>query len=610
MTGPRRDHTREPVGTGWEGPVLVLVSIGAVVAGAMWLGGQLASLLSGNGWASGHALAGIGAIGRPGEPSSAWRSEMPGPGLYWPVVAVVTITVCWLLGRAAVVRRRRERRRDDTALASRPGMATTQDVRRSMGEQALLSRAESLRPTLARSGRPVAATDVGWDWGRVVPGRDHLFTSVRDAVVLLGPSGAGKTAYVVIPRILDAPGALIVTSIRPDVLTPTFEARSQVGPVSVLAADGSVSGLPSVMSWSPIRGCEDGETAQVRAHVLAAGTSAGVETGGFWEGQTESVLTFLLHAAALSGASIDELWRWTLNPGAAEPAVAILESDPRAEPEWAIALRGILSGDDRTTANVWGGVRMAMRGLDVAAVRRRFAPAPGREFDPVRFLREKGTLYLLAKENDPASRLLAALIADVVRVAKMMADASPGGRLDPPLTLMLDEIANFAKLPDLPTWVSGFGGSGVVPLVVLQGLAQMRITWGEDAAAAIWQAATIKAILGGITDAGDLRDFSSLTGMRDEATWGTSRNNLVSQSVSSSVRQVPVLNEGEIRGLEEGTSFVLFKGNPPALVEMTAYFRRREAAQLAADQRKWEAVIADQAAARLTSVTWHSGMAE
>lgn len=585
--------------------LLALAGFIGLLAVGMWLGGQVASLLSGHGFAGGTLLSGIGSLGTFSDPGKTWRSPMPPAWLYWVIDILVTAGVVGFAGWAWLAvrgRLRRGRRSRSAELARRPGMAADADVRESMGQQLLLSRADAYRPALARSGVPVRANDVGWNWGRLIAGGEHVWTSVRDAVVLLGPSGAGKTAYAVIPRILDAPGALIVTSIRPDVLTTTFEARSRVGPVSVIAADGSVSGLPSVMAWSPIRGCEDAESAQVRAHVLAAGSSDGVENGSFWEGQTEAVLKFLLHAAALSGAGIDEFWRWTLNPGSAKPAEQILSTHPSAEPEWGAALRGILSGDERTLGNIWGGVRQALAGLDASAVRRRFDPAPGQNFDILDFLRRKGTLYLLSRENDPASKMLSALIADITRVAKMVADASPGQRLDPPLTLMLDEVANFAKLPDLPVWVSGFGGSGIVTMAVLQGLAQMKITWGEDAAAAIWQAATTKAVLGGITDAADLKDFSALTGVRDEAVWSSSRQSMTQQSVSSTVRQVPVLTEAEIRGLNEGTAFLLYKGARPALVAMTPYFRRPEAAQIAEDRRRWEAVIEAQAAGRLAAL--------
>lgn len=106
-------------------------------------------------------------------------------------------------------------------------------------------------------------------------------------------------------------------------------------------------------------------------------------------------------------------------------------------------------------------------------------------------------------------------------------------------------------------------------------------------------------VLGGVKSGDTLRDLMLLTGERDEETWSTSRSGVSQHTVSSTVRLRPVLDAGEIRGIPEGLGLMLFKGNPPALVTMTPYFRRAEAAELAAHRARWEAVIAEQAAARV-----------
>jgi type IV secretion system protein VirD4 len=57
-------------------------------------------------------------------------------------------------------------------------------------------------------------------------------------------------------------------------------------------------------------------------------------------------------------------------------------------------------------------------------------------------------------------QLVAALIEDLFAVAMRTANTSPRNRLDPPLLLMLDEVANSGHLPSLSTMVSGGGGRG------------------------------------------------------------------------------------------------------------------------------------------------------
>ena len=52
-------------------------------------------------------------------------------------------------------------------------------------------------------------------------------------MVLLGPPRSGKGLHFAIPMILDAPGAVITTSTRPDNLAVTLTARADRGPVAV-----------------------------------------------------------------------------------------------------------------------------------------------------------------------------------------------------------------------------------------------------------------------------------------------------------------------------------------------------------------------------------------
>lgn len=582
---------------GLAGSDVGLVLVIAVVAGAvvsLWAGGQAASYLTGNGWAQGSVLAGLDALQHRASPGKAWRSPMPSAAVYWVIdCSTILATAVAVIVPAVILRARSRVRRKIDALSARPGMAVPTDIARHAGSRALVRKSAELRPGTATKQRS-RPEQLGWRWGKARG--VEVWTSVRDAVVLLGPSGAGKGVYAVNARILDAPGAVVATSIRPDVLQITMTARKAVGPVGVIAADGSAGNIPEIVKWSPILGARDGAVATARAIVLSCGSSSGVEHASFWEDWTQKVVKALLHAADWGGSGIDDLWRWSQSPSAARAAVEVLEQLEgneqgyrQVEPGWAATLASVVDGDEKFRGNVWAGVAKALAGLDLWEVRRRFDPADGEQFDPAQFIINRGTLYLLAKEDDPASRLLQCLIDDIARTGKAIADRSPNARLDPPLTLVLDEIANFAPLPALPTYVSGYGGSGMVTMVVIQGRSQMARTWGSDAAKAIWDSATVTGILGGVTSAEDLRDFSAIAGQRDELSWqgSTGRGGGVfgggeSRSYSEHVTQRAVLDEGEIRGLPEGTMLMFYKGMDPMLVQMTAYYRRKDTKRLAA----------------------------
>ncbi|MFM9597812.1 TraM recognition domain-containing protein, partial [Streptomyces scabiei] len=67
-----------------------------------------------------------------------------------------------------------------------------------------------------------------------------------------------------------------------------------------------------------------------------------------------------------------------------------------------------------------------------------------------------------------AGGFLAAMLDDIVETARRKALASPSSRIDPPLGLILDEIANIFSWPMLPSLMSDGGGRGICVVVVLQ----------------------------------------------------------------------------------------------------------------------------------------------
>jgi len=179
---------------------------------------------------------------------------------------------------------------------------------------------------------------------------------------------------------------------------------------------------------------------------------------------------------------------------------------------------------------------------------------------------------------------VAAFVEDITETARRHAAASPGARLDPPLLLALDEIANLTPLPSLPALMAEGGGSGITTLAVLQSLAQARHRWGEHAADAIWDAATVKLVLGGLAHRRDLDDVTRLAGEIDQPTPTHTRGQRGDRSTSTSLRQVPVLPPAVLRTLPFGTAVLLLRHTPPAVLTLQPWTARPDAARLAVDR--------------------------
>jgi type IV secretory pathway TraG/TraD family ATPase VirD4 len=565
--------------------LLALVAFTLVLRGA----GSVTAWLSGVGQPTGGLASGVGVLLSPTDPGKALGAVELNAVVYW----VVTGLMLALIGSAGVFVWLRVRcftaavEADPRRLA---GVATRSDITAAASTKALLKRAGNLRPSL-ESPKP---EDVGYLLGTSKGA--SVWASVEDSIMVIGPPRSGKGLHLVIPAILDAPGAVVCTSTRPDNLTATMRARAEIGPVAIFDPQHLAEGLPAGMRWSPIRGCESPQTAMIRATGLAAGTglsSGGVDSGGFWEGKTRTALQALLHAAAIDHRSPAELFRWTLDPVAAADAVAILNAAPNAATGWAESLQAMIDADPRTRDSIWQGVSLALGSLADPRVLDAVSPGPGENFDPETFIRERGTLFLLATGSGAgaSAALVAALVEDLIETARRMAARSPGARLDPPLLLALDEIANLSPLPSLPTLMAEGGGSGITTMPVLQSLSQARDRWNEHQASAIWDAAIVKVILGGASGSRDLQDISNLIGERDETTDSVTLGDHGTRSNQRSIRRVPILPPDRIRRLPFGTGIVLLRSAPPIITDLHAWPTRPDARQLAADRTAIETLL-------------------
>lgn len=554
-----------------DSSVLILWCMGGVAAlvATLWASTELAALLSG------HGLVRLDLATLPGvltawakhldDPRQAFpaplRSHLPTMVVMYVSVAIsltLALTVGWLVwrvigttGSAGMTSGRREIR-DQLSLAS---------VRR---------RAVQTRPSI--DARRAAPSAVGLHLGHDIRTGIELYGSVEDSYLYLGPPRSGKGVNLVIPQCLAAPGAVIVTATRPDTLRATVARRRANGPVFMFDPQG-VSGAEDRLRWSPVQGCADPLTAILRARALTAGAKlSALRDGEFWDGMAQAVVRCYLHAAALEHLPVTDVLAWVSRPADPTP-LRILRSHQHAAVGWAEELAAQSTADHRQRDSVWAGVRRAFDALADPRVLDTCSPPTEDAFDTDRFLDEHATLYLVGSPGAQLSvaPLVAALIEDVVECARRRAALSPNGRLDPPLLLLLDEAANIAPIPSLPSLLSDGGGSGITTVAVLQSLAQARARWGEAHAETMWDAATIKVVLGGLAHAEDLQRISRLAGEVDELTQ-TRSHGPGGKSVSTSVRRLPALPVEHLRGLPVGRAIVLARRARPVEATLRPYW--------------------------------------
>jgi type IV secretion system protein VirD4 len=406
-------------------------------------------------------------------------------------------------------------------------------------------------------------------------GRQLIWAGPQQALLVLGPPRSGKTSCLVVPNVLAAPGPVLVTSTKPDVLQATLASRSQLGRCWLLDPTGTIEPPPgtNLIRWSPVSPSISWEEALVTARVMTAAARPRGTYGdsAHWTERAEALLAPLLHAAALAGAGMRQVHTWVLRQDL-YTAMAVLGTRGKEGADVAVdVLSGITATEERERSGIFSTAAGALAAYRSA---RALQLAEQSNFDPAQFPVGADTIYVCAPARYQA--LMAPVVVaflEQVRAATYRSAAE--GMLRLPVTLVLDEVANVAPLPDLPAMVSEGGGQGILTLACLQDLSQARARWGT-AADGFFSLFGSKVMLPGIGDIRTLDVVSRLAGQADVAirsvntsAWWSPRP---SASMTYSSRLQPRLPVDLAHSLPVSTALLVGGAHPPGLVHLTSWW--------------------------------------
>ena len=451
------------------------------------------------------------------------------------------------------------------------GVASTLDVARHAGTWAMRRRTATVRPSLAalpwRLRLRVPTSQVAVELCRT--GGQRVWASIEDVTLIFGGPRTGKTGYLA-ARILDAPGMTLATSTRTDLLSLCGPLRARQGPVRVFNAVG-LGGVESTITFDPLTGCTDPVTAGERAiDMIGANTTGDSGDRAYWEGQARRVLAALLHAAALGDVPMSTLQMWVADPDRAARDVPALLRRSGVQAFEQDALQFITT-NDRTRTSITSTLMPALGWLTHPAAVAAATP-DGDTFDVAELLASRATVFLLGAEEAHTAPLVCALTGHIAREARRLAATTASGRLDPPLTLALDEAALISPVP-LESWTADMGGRGVTILAAFQSRAQLLARWGVHKTATILNNTGAVLLFGGTRDRDDLQFWATLSGERDERTTTTDLHGRVA---SRSVRRIPVLSPGQIANLPARTVICYRRGLDPVIGRARMAWRRSD----------------------------------
>ncbi|MFD5554970.1 type VI secretion protein [Streptomyces sp. NPDC127068] len=338
------------------------------------------------------------------------------------------------------------------------------------------------------------------------PSRAHRTPSTSGAVPPTGPAGPGPGApvhtslpaargpvFLGPPRdrhpvaaqaVRDAEGPVLVITSAPALWEDTKDARAKLGPV-LLYDPLHLCDTPARLHWSPISGCEDRETAAQRARALLAPTRPTAKLDAAVADTAETLMRCFLHAAAVDGRQFRHVHRWAQGNQVQE-AVRALRTNPKAASGSAGELEAALTAHPERRDMAQELTARTLSSLFTVNVREACTPNRTDALALDSFVSEGGTIYLVGEAiEDPKLRpgampLLTALASSVVEHGRRMAERSSSGRLDPPLALVLDDVAAVAPIPQLPSLLAAGKERGLPTLALLRSREQARARWPED----------------------------------------------------------------------------------------------------------------------------------
>jgi type IV secretory pathway TraG/TraD family ATPase VirD4 len=554
VSSTANNRRREPGKSGNDGLMIGGALLVMAVVGIVWLSVSVGSKLDGVN------------EGMPNDPfeilSGLARGRVVWSGSATMIaaasLAVIAVVVGWFLWLRAL---------------GRKGRANIDHAARYMAPLKELTHMQE-KEALKKSARLGVTGTAGVPVGRTIMGQKMLYASFEDMMTVVAGPRVGKSTSLVIPAIIAAPGAVVTTSNKRDVLDATRDVRAEKGPVWVFDPQ-KVAREEATWWWNPLSYVTDDTRAAKLAGYFASGSRAtDAKTDAFFDSAGQNLLAGMLLAAAFGERPISRVFSWLTDPEDKEPVRLLQQA---GYPMAADAVLGVIQSTEKLRGSVYSTAQemaACLKNTHVADWVNPRGPFDARpQFDAASFVQGSGTLYSLSKEGaGTAGPLVTALTAATLEAATDLADVSAGGRMRTPLVGILDEAANVCRWRDLPDLYSHFGSRGIPIMSVFQSWSQGVAVFGKEGMLKLWSASNVFVYAGGVRENDFLQHVSELVGTYDRETTSASMNKGV-RSTSTSLKREKILEVAELADMPRGRAIMLSSGARAALLKTVPWYQ-------------------------------------
>ncbi len=425
---------------------------------------------------------------------------------------------------------------------------------------------------------------------------DHFVTTEpRTHLLILGPPRVNKSAGVLIPLVLAAPGPVVSCSTRDDILRACASTRSRMGRIWHFTPDGSPTAPGAIpLRWSPLTtSWKQAKTTAMAILTTAESAQAEARNGRYFADQAARLVAPTLLAAALSARSME--WATSIlisqDPDAFQEVQELLIELGDEAPGVKNALNtlsGILGmpGSHGSAADIYATAARAFEVYNDPDVIAATEPA---NFDPAHFVAGQpdvinpglftamdhamatgaaahliqdrlprgvyDTIFITADDmsHEAVAPIIVGLLSSLHLAAQRQTqvDQANNHHGRPPMTWALDEVAGMAPWPRFPKVLSTCAGSNVLVAAVFQDLSQAEAKWRNEAKG-LRTLMRHTVVFPGVENSETTKEISDRLGKHWVTTWnenyGTSTGSQTSNSsgFSQSQQHLPVMDPGDI----------------------------------------------------------------
>ena len=324
---------------------------------------------------------------------------------------------------------------------------------------------------MARRDQPVLGQRTFWG---VAFGRPVTLMA-KSSLLIVGPTQVGKTSSLVVPALLRWPDAMVVTSVKSDVVRTTQRWRTSLGDVQVLEP-----GRDEGLTWNPLEGVHSLRHALRVARDLTIGAKGRGDTD-FWNALATKLVASLFVMASQRSLSIFDVAA-VIENRQFEPWIANAPASEASN-----LLQTFLDHEHKT--------------LDGVITTAETMLLPWRFCQPLANVRSvvagANTLYLCSPrgEQQHYESLFRGALRMVLEEQHRLVDEGRQRRL----LLVLDEAATVAPLDELDQLAATVSGLDVTLVTVVQDFAQLVARWGARAPTIV-NNHTTRVVMGGLSD--------------------------------------------------------------------------------------------------------------